>query len=191
MIVISEILICLIGESGSGKSSVAKKLIENYPEYHFKELKSYTTRQPRFNGEDTHTFISLDEFKNIKNKVAYLNYKGAEYCASQKQVDENDIYVVDPEGYKMLRKKYCGDKVLLPIYIKTNIFIRFYRMCKRGDNINNIFIRIINDRKVFKDAASSASFIVSNYDLNKTVEKIMKRYVVLDNCIINQKSHNK
>lgn len=184
MIVISEILICLIGESGSGKSSVAQKLIQDYPEYHLTELKSYTTRLPRFKEENTHIFVTPDEFKNIKNKVAYLNYKGAEYCASKEQIDENDIYVVDPSGYKMLCQRYSGDKYLLPIYIKTNILTRCWRMYKRGDSLKQIYTRITNDRKIFKDTSLYTTLTVINRDLSETASTIMDKYIKLKQHIV-------
>lgn len=49
--------IILVGKSGSGKSSIAAALASNYG---FKEIKTYTTRPPRFEGEDTHTFVDKD-----------------------------------------------------------------------------------------------------------------------------------
>ena len=61
----------LIGESGSGKDTIAKELSK----LGYKQVISYTTRPPRYTGEDTHIFIPPEEVKNYE-LAAYTMYDG-------------------------------------------------------------------------------------------------------------------
>lgn len=51
----SKYIYLLAGPSGSGKSSVARKITEWYG---FKEVWSYTERPPRYAGEPGHVFVT-------------------------------------------------------------------------------------------------------------------------------------
>lgn len=48
-----------------------------------------------------------------------------------------------------LFKNYQGKKTPIVIYLDTNVFIRFYRMIKRGDSLYNTISRLCHDRKKF------------------------------------------
>ena len=61
-------LLLFVGPSGCGKTTVAQEF-ENKNNY--KTIQSYTTRNPRYDGEIGHVFISEDEFDVLKNIVAY------------------------------------------------------------------------------------------------------------------------
>ena len=59
----------VMGESGSGKDTITKELSNKYG---LKVLKSYTTRPKRYDDEDTHIFISEEEFDNLENRCALI-----------------------------------------------------------------------------------------------------------------------
>lgn len=113
--------------SGSGKTTIVKKLIEQFPSLKFSI--SATTRQPRGNekdGEDYY-FLSLDDFENkIRNKEFFEYeevYSGTYYGTLKSEVqriwDEGNhvIFDVDVVGGVNL-KSQLKDRAL-GIFIKV------------------------------------------------------------------------
>ena len=126
-------LIALMGESGCGKSSVAAMLDWRDG---IKSVQSYTDRPKRSPVEGGHIFVSAEEYDKIPNdrKVAETTFDGHRYCATADQVDECGVYVIDPDGYSELLKRYRGSKEVVPIYISTTNNVRYWRMRHRGDS---------------------------------------------------------
>lgn len=162
-------IILLVGESGSGKSTIEKRLVEDYG---LKPLKSYTTRDKRTPTEDTHIFIDkyifekgvdlaggIDEFK--EQTVAYTFFDDNHYYSTQEQVEQSDIYTIDPDGVEWFKSHYTGEKNAIVIYICTNEHIRYARMCcDRGEKAAQE--RIAHDRAKFADAPRIADIVISN-----------------------------
>ena len=136
----------LVGMSGSGKSTVAEILEQ---ENGWRALMSYTTRKPRYEGESGHIFISREEFDKLENKVAYTIFDGNEYCATAEQVENSDVYVIDPAGIKYFLNYYKGEKIPVVSVINVEAGVAVHRMEKRGDNLEDIFRRIKHDKDVF------------------------------------------
>lgn len=131
-----------VGPSASGKTTIANEL----EKWGYKQVKSYTTRMPRYEGEDNHTFVTDEEFNELKNIIAYTEYNGHRYCATKEQIDNADIYVVDIDGVKTLLEKYDSLERLIKIwYFDSNASNRIGRMIKRGDSDTAIVGRLYND----------------------------------------------
>lgn len=159
LIGMNDTLIALVGGSGSGKTAIANYLKDIYG---LRILRSYTTRQKRADSNDDHCYISVEEYSKLDNKVAENCYNGNMYCATEKQCDESDVYVVDVPGLKMLRKKYKNKKIFV-IYIDVPENTRIQRMKMRGDSNELIMSRINNDKgKDFKDAKSLCDVTINN-----------------------------
>lgn len=139
-------IVLLVGPSGSGKTTIAEYLDKHYG---MKSIRSYTTRAPRYPGEDSHTFISNDEFDALENIVAYTEFDGHRYCATQEQIDSHDIYVVDVHGVMTLQEHYHGDKMLLVVYLDVSPDTCRERMAERGDGGLTIAHRLANDETAF------------------------------------------
>lgn len=95
-------LLCVLGASGSGKSTICLELEQKY---NLKQIPSYTTRKPRSENKSGHIFLTAEELKYIENELfAYAETTGAEYGVTCKQIDseEYDLYVVDYTGLKNL-----------------------------------------------------------------------------------------
>ena len=105
----------IVGCSGSGKTTIVNALEEKYG---LRSIQSYTTRPKRSENETGHTFISDEEYDKLENIVACTEFCNYKYCATAEQIDENDLYVIDPTGVESLKSFYEGDKEFKIIYIK-------------------------------------------------------------------------
>lgn len=91
----------IAGRSGAGKDYLVSKMIELSEKMTgkaFSPVKSYTTRPPRYENEDTHIFIAKEDVDKYPDKVATTKIGEYEYFATAKQVNSSEIYVVDPKG---------------------------------------------------------------------------------------------
>ena len=157
----------IVGRSGRGKDKL-REILET--EYGWKFVKSYSTRKPRYEGEDTHIFITHKEADAIsqEDKVAVTHIKNGddiadEYFATRKQVEECDGYIIDPNGVKMLLASmpdttfeiaYIAsdneDKVLDMVVKRakgnTNEIEKFKERCKDEDKQFSEFEQVLTDK---------------------------------------------
>ena len=138
-------IIALIGPSGSGKTTVATILKERFG---LNCVESYTTRPKRSEDEGGHIFITEDEFKARYPKgaddpeiVAYTYYNGNHYFATHSQVNECEVYIIDPAGVHTLKKRYVGNKVIIPIWLYADSDVCMKRMLLRGDKAESAIQR--------------------------------------------------
>lgn len=106
----------IIGRSGTGKSTIEKKLCNTY---NVKTIKSYTTRPPRSKDDDTHIFIKDEEYDDFEPKIATTTINGIRYFATLDQFNESKIYVIDPKGlYELI--KNMPDKQFNLLYLNIS-----------------------------------------------------------------------
>lgn len=110
----SKYIYLLAGPSGSGKSSVARKITEWYG---FKEVWSYTERPPRYAGEPGHVFVTPEEFDAAGPMCAFTLYNGYRYGVPQSEIDSSLLYVIDPAGIEYMKNHYAGGKGIAVIGI--------------------------------------------------------------------------
>lgn len=143
-------LILLVGESGSGKSTFANYLSK---EWGLKQLESYTTRKPRYEGESGHIFISREqgEYMMIHERIAASTwFDGELYFSTAQQVEDTDIYIVDPAGVSRFLKNYTGSKEPYVIFLDIPEDIRRERMLNRGDSEEDVERRLNHDRYIYE-----------------------------------------
>jgi len=107
-------LICIVGESGTGKTYLANYLSSNYG---IDMIQSYTDRPKRHEGEIGHTFLSREEFDELdmRHMIAFTtwlqgNGEIARYCCLDSDVtDPVMTYVIDERGLIYL-KRYWSHK---------------------------------------------------------------------------------
>lgn len=146
----------IIAPSGAGKTTLAGQLEKMYG---LQSIQSYTTRPPRYDGETGHIFVSDEEFDKLKDMVAYTEFCGHRYCATAEQVENNDLYVIDPKGAEYFRQAYHGDKQIKTIYIRSDASTRENRMTLRAEKggkphseaFDESLSRIKNDFFEFRD----------------------------------------
>lgn len=152
-------MLLIVGASGSGKTTIADKLSKMYG---LKVLPSYTTRPKRNNQETGHTFVSKKEFDELTDKVTYLKRYDAEYCATANQIDNYDLYIINPEAAIELQKKYKGNKKIEILYIEASVETRYRNMIRRGDTCRGAIQRIIKDITPYSNCKGYADYIVEN-----------------------------
>ena len=155
-------LYLLIGRSASGKTTISNVLEEKYG---YKAVSSYTTRPPRYNGESGHIFISDSAFDKLGELAGFVEYNGYRYGTTMQQVDDADIYVIDPNGAEYLLDKYV-DRPICIIYFDASIPTRIHRMIYRGDGDGAIVRRLLQDEE---------------YDWQSKLESIVWKQVNLEN----------
>ena len=173
----------IVGCSGSGKTTITEQLEQKYG---LKSIQSYTTRKPRYDGESGHTFVSDEEFDKLTDIVAYTEFAGNRYCATAEQVEDNDLYIIDPKGVDFFMKAYKGNKTPKIIFISSNLTTRYERMVGRAETkgkshqeaIESSLTRIVNDAGEFYDYIQGQAWIDyvcknnSNDKLEDVVDKI-------------------
>lgn len=180
----------IVGASGSGKTAITEKLEELY---HLKSIQSYTTRPPRYDGETGHIFISNEEFDELTDMIAYTEFAGNRYCATSEQVENNDLYVIDPNGVDFFLKAYKGKKTPKIIYIDSDLNVRYDRMVKRAEEKGDTFItavdkalsRIKTDVVEFYDYNHNKAHVDFTVDNNKNdnlIQVVNKIYDYICDC---------
>lgn len=154
---LDNIIICILGKSGCGKTTIVEKLNK---EYGYEILSSYTTREPRYDGETGHQFIDLITFEALPNKVAYNEFNGNHYCATKSQVDDADLYVIDVPGLKQLKQLYHGKKII-SIYIDVPMEDCLNRMRRRGDSEDKCWERLRHDDDAFRGVKGEVDYVVN------------------------------
>lgn len=178
------LLLCLLGKSGCGKSTIAERL---HRKYGYLQAMSYTTRPIRTECEGdelTHTFITREQIANYEDDiVAYNEYNGNAYFVTRKMLEGCQIYVVDKEGLIQLYKNY-HDKDILSIYIDCDSSIASRRMAERGDSDEQIMKRLQYDAVAFEGCKELCDFVIPNEvqngvnDIVDWIDELYKYYRV-------------
>ena len=175
-------LFCIIGRTGSGKSTLVKKAANALG---LKILKSYTTRPMRESESienSDHIFISPDEVKKYRNDIVAYTER-VNYCnfATKQQIMNADLYIINPSGYKELLKiTEKMDVELIPILINTSIINVIDRVRESRDP-ETWMLNCLNENEEFTifEHSNDAKYVIEN---NKD---IYYAYEILE-LIINQ-----
>lgn len=179
-------ILCILGMSGSGKSTV-EKILEKKG-YH--RVISCTTRPRRENEVDgkDYYFITEDEFQRLSNNKELCEqtlYREWHYCTRKCDIDitKDTIAVVNPQGYRQIKEQF--EEWVIGIYLVVDDKERLIRSLNREikPDVNEIIRRFISDKELFKDIEREVNLVIENWDTYETVEKILqfvKEHRVLD-----------
>lgn len=138
----NDTLYLLCGKSASGKSTITNILEKKYG---LKQVRSYTTRKPRYDGEDGHVFVNTNAFEKLGKLAAYTFYNGNHYGVTYDQVEQCDVYVIDPAGVEVLLKNFNDMRPIRIIYFDAAVSVRINRMVERGAGDHEIISRLLTD----------------------------------------------
>ena len=144
----------IIGRSGVGKDYLVNLLNERG----LSAVKSYATRPKRSEDEDTHIFIKPEEVNDYPDKVAETEINGYTYFATKTQVEEADIYVIDPNGAKELINN-MPDTSFHIVYIKADDTERRIKAVSRVENDKKI-----TESEVFNERCKSENAQFSEFE---------------------------
>lgn len=174
-------LFCIIGRTGSGKSTITKLVAEDM---HLNVLKSYTTRNMRPTETEEsadHIFISPDQVEQYReDMVAYTDRVG--YCsfATKSQLLNSDLYVIDPSGYEELVQNTQDMSLeLVPIYVYTPMQTIIQRVKERGDidTWEQNFAKENDAFTTFEDSDLFEYIVVNDISIKKSIA-IMKQVIL-------------
>lgn len=181
-----DIILLLVGRSGSGKTTIANMLCENNG---FAELKSYTTRPKRYEDEDCHIFVTKEEFDKLENLVAYTMFDNNEYCATEEQIENADVYVIDSNGVVTFMQNYTGNKQILVMYLETSEKSCIEHMLRRGDDYDKVQKRALHDNDKFAKVTCPIDIVIEEkYSISDLYNAVVLAYefAILNTIIAKQ-----
>lgn len=140
-------------------------------------MESYTTRPKRSADEIGHRFVTEAEFDEIpKDEIkGYMEYRGYRYGATKEQLDEANMYVVDPGGYETLKQQY-QDRPLYAIKLTASRDVLKERMEARGTSEKEIDDRLWKDEELFRDFQVDAEINTDHLAISEVGQFIVKLF---------------
>lgn len=175
-------VLLLVGDSGVGKTTIAKELCKN-DKYNY--IASYTDREKRFDKEWGHVFVTKDFMSEILVKddiVASTKIGDVNYCALKSQFmnDAINVYIVDEEGMNKTIKNLPDADIVTILVTKEDVDVHKER---RNRDINiptrNIDFTIHNDYHISTAVGTINVLLNTTNSFNKknseeTIEQAVK-----------------
>tara|TARA_Y100000768_G_scaffold229592_1_gene173371 strand:- start:6409 stop:7008 length:600 start_codon:yes stop_codon:yes gene_type:complete len=180
----SNLLVIISSPSGTGKTSVCKKIIEE--DKKIKLSISHTTRAPRDNETDgvDYFFISSDRFNNKildQSFLEHANVFGNYYGTSKKKVEEiltknfDVLFDIDWQGAAQILNSNLA-KIVTIFLIPPSKEVVFERLKKRskatGDDNEAIQKRMLEYENEMIHA-DEYNYVVTNDDIEECTKKVI------------------
>lgn len=186
-------MIVILGESGSGKSTVESVLSRDFG---YRKVVSFTTREKRDGEVDgvDYRFIPKSKFEDMicEGKLdEYVNYNGM-YYGSRRPTQEDMIElgydptklvaVLTPHGYRQYVRKY-GDKIF-GVRIWVDETSRAINSLKRGTSLETVYLRAQKDIGYFDGITDEVNVSLENprytftaYEIAKVIDEHYREYL--------------
>jgi guanylate kinase len=173
-------MIVLVGASASGKTEVARVLKNKYG---LTKIVTHTTRPMRDKEVDhvDYHFVSIEKFLDLKAQnffVETTEYNGNYYGTSKKEIEDNKVLVVDPNGLHAFVA--LGDHRIITFFMNAAETTREKRMLLRGDSPEAIAKRLENDRLDFSfNNVGRTDYVIDTEKINveEVADAIYKLYI--------------
>lgn len=155
-------MICIIGESGCGKSTVERILSDTYG---FNRIVSYTSRPQRgleIDGVD-YRFVSEEDFIELKNGGFFAEtgeYRKWYYGTPKNQCTDDKVCVVTPSGLRQLKNN--PELNIVSFYIQINRRDRLIKLLQRDSDIEECYRRSLSDCGQFDAVDKEVDYVINN-----------------------------
>lgn len=184
----SDVLVILIGKSGSGKSSVGQELVNRG----YRRIITTTTRPPREGEQNAvdYTFVSDEDFESYKAEGCFVEtreyttaegvWKYGSAVKSFQNVTGKEVVILTPDALEKVKPvldKY--DKSYIVVYLTADDNVLRKRLYERGDESAEVERRLKADDTDFKLA-----HIISDFNIpveGKSVAQIADTICTLVN----------
>jgi len=173
-------VIVIVAPSGAGKTTIAKKLLDEFPQIKFST--SATTRPPRKDEQDgtDYYFLSSDEFdQKIKNNefLEWEYYSGNKYGTLQSEVDklvESGYFpLLDIEVKGALNVQQIYNSKVVSIFIKPpSMDVLAERLTNRGSETDDSLQKRLTRAKEEMSYADHFDYAVVNDDLDTAFSEV-------------------
>lgn len=161
----SNVKVLIIGRTATGKDYLANELKGRGMTL----LKSYTTRPKRSDNEDTHKFITNEEYETIDKDTiaAYTEINGGKYFATKDDVLNCDVYIIDVNGLRQISES-MPDTPVIVVHMTANEEERKKRFIKRSGLDENKALKEYKERTESENAQfSEFEKILADNELSK------------------------
>jgi len=146
-------------------------------DYDIHMIPSWTDRLPRYEGENSHTFISKEEFDGIDrdDMIAYTEFGDNRYCCLKSDVRPINTYVIDERGIEYLVKNFMDDYQIISLRVKRDIN-------KRKEYVDEE--RIKRDENMFYLPDAFYDHVLANdYDTIKELKEYIEGYMLTESLV--------
>lgn len=180
-------VIALIGFSGCGKDTIARKLESDYGYNFVVSTTSRPIRSNEVNGREYY-FVTDEEFQNLIDNNELIEYRYYNtyqngnpaiwhYGITRDSIDltkGNYVAIVDIKGLQDLRNVF-GDKVI-SIFIDVDEEARRHRAIQRDEKfeLKEWIRRWQDDQNIFKNIHNEVDYIIENYNFEECIENIIE-----------------
>ena len=184
----SGLLVILAAPSGTGKSTICKRLIKNNKNWNFSI--SATTRKPREGEIDDkdYKFISNTEFEHfvkfgdfLEWEIVHGNKYGTLWSSVEEALDNNKVMIfdIDVKGAMAIKEEYPDQSILLFIEppgdnINEQKEILNERLINRGNEQELAIKHRLKRFETEMDYKEKFDYTFVNKNLDKTIEKVEK-----------------
>ncbi|HKK44157.1 MAG TPA: guanylate kinase [Balneolaceae bacterium] len=173
-------VIIIVAPSGAGKTTIAKRLLEEHPKIRFSI--SATTRSPRkgeVDGKD-YFFLTEDQFDQKVQNEAFLEweeYSGNRYGTLRSEVDKLvesgyfPLLDIEVKGAMNVKKLYKSDAISIFIQPPSITELKS-RLDNRGSENENSLQKRLKRAKMEMSYADNFDFSVVNDDLETAYAEV-------------------
>ena len=183
----------IIGKSASGKDTMYSRIIS---ELELLPIVLYTTRPARNNEQEgvEYHFVDNERFREMAANGQVIESRTYSTChgewtyftaADSIENDKGDCAGIGTVESYVRIKEYCGDGVVVPIYIEVSDEVRFLRAVEREKKqlqpkYAELCRRFLADNEDFSDEKLDEAGIDIRFDNNGTAEECflkIKKYI--------------
>ena len=170
-------MIILIGESGSGKTTILNEL----EKIGYKKAINHTTRPKRKTDDELneYKFLSKEEFNKMWSEGKLLQraeFNNEFYGISTDSLKSDIACISITDSVKDIKERVEELKIkdvdIKTFYIYVPEEERINRMLKRGDSMEAINKRLEIDKEKFIEAKEVADYVIENINLEDAVKEI-------------------